>query len=160
MEAHDNRPPARKGGVTPEQRKMLDELAARVASLPADRRELLLQALEGAMLADDLRQAIANSGLTPYAIAKRAQVRPEMVTRFLSGERDLYLETAGKIAAVLGLALRPVGRVSAPDAGGAAPGIVGGVSPPPLAEPAGRRRNPAPAGPPETPDQETDRQVG
>lgn len=135
MEAHDNRPPARKGGVTPEQRKMLDELAARVASLPADRRELLLQALEGAMLADDLRQAIANSGLTPYAIAKRAQVRPEMVTRFLSGERDLYLETAGKIAAVLGLALRPVGRVSAPDAGGAAPGIVGGVSPPPLAEP-------------------------
>ena len=108
METHDGGSTAGAGDLTPKQRKLIDELAERVAALPADRREALLQTLEGAMLADDLRRAIADSGLTPYAIAKQAEIRPEVVTRFVNGERDLYLETAGKIAAVLGLALRPV----------------------------------------------------
>ena len=57
-----------------------------------------------------LRQAIKASGLTHYAIGKAAGVAPSQIDRFMLPEndprhRDLRLETAAEIAAVLGLGL-------------------------------------------------------
>jgi DNA-binding phage protein len=60
-------------------------------------------------IADQLRQAIRESGLTHYRIAKDAGIpRPDPIDRFMSAERDLRLDTAAKIAHVLGLQLRPI----------------------------------------------------
>lgn len=106
MEAHDDRQDSEPGSIA----RKLDELAEAVAGLPPDRRRLLLQDLKGNMLADDLKNAIKASGLTHYAIGKAAGIRPEIVARFVSGEReDIRIGTAGKIAAVLGLELKPIG---------------------------------------------------
>jgi transcriptional regulator with XRE-family HTH domain len=55
---------------------------------------------------DALRSAIKASGLTHYAVGKLADVSVSVVDRFMSGERDIRLETAAKIAAALGLELR------------------------------------------------------
>jgi plasmid maintenance system antidote protein VapI len=55
-----------------------------------------------------LKAAIKASSLTHYAIAKLADITPGQVDRFMTGERDLRLETAGRIAAALGLELRAV----------------------------------------------------
>jgi transcriptional regulator with XRE-family HTH domain len=55
-----------------------------------------------------LKAAITKSGLTHYALASLAGVTPSQIDRFMSGERDLRLESAGKIAAALGLELSPV----------------------------------------------------
>ncbi len=57
----------------------------------------------GIGLVDALKRAITKSGLTHYAIGKLAACNPSQVDRFVSGERDLGLETAGRIAAALGL---------------------------------------------------------
>ena len=65
------------------------------------------------MLSNELKAAIAASGKSAYSLGHEAGVRPEIITRFLSGERDLRLETAGKIAAVLGQELRQAKRVTA-----------------------------------------------
>ena len=56
-----------------------------------------------------LRQAIAESDLTRNEIARRANIDPGMVSRFVRGERGATLWTASKIADVLGLeiVLRP-----------------------------------------------------
>ena len=54
-------------------------------------------------LADQLRAAIVESGLTHYRIAKDAGIKPDILDRFVSGERDVRLQTAEKIALVLGL---------------------------------------------------------
>ena len=59
----------------------------------------------GIGLVDALKRAITKSGLTHYAIGKLAACNPSQVDRFVSGERDLGLETAGRIAAALGLQL-------------------------------------------------------
>ena len=56
-------------------------------------------------LVESLRLAIVRSGLTHYRLAKEAGITPPTLDRFVSGERDLRLETASKIAAVLGLVL-------------------------------------------------------
>jgi plasmid maintenance system antidote protein VapI len=56
-------------------------------------------------LVDVLRQAIRESGRTHYAIAKEAGVLPEQLDRFVTGERSLKIETAAKVAEVLGLEL-------------------------------------------------------
>ena len=53
----------------------------------------------------DLQQAITDSGLTHYAIAKAAGVDIASIDRFMTGERDLRLLTAGKIADALGYEL-------------------------------------------------------
>jgi predicted transcriptional regulator len=55
-------------------------------------------------LAESLRAAARKSGRTPYAIAKEAGTTPEVVSRFLRGA-DIRINTAGKIAVVLGLEL-------------------------------------------------------
>ena len=53
--------------------------------------------------ADALREAIVESGLTHYRIAKEAGVAPAIIDRFVSGERDMMLGTATKLAEFLGL---------------------------------------------------------
>jgi plasmid maintenance system antidote protein VapI len=55
-----------------------------------------------------LRAAIRKAGVTHYALAKLAEVAPAQIDRFMSGERDLRLGTAAKIAAALGLELAAV----------------------------------------------------
>jgi transcriptional regulator with XRE-family HTH domain len=62
---------------------------------------------KGLKLCEQLREAIEDSGFTVYHIAKAAGVKHAVVARFLSGERDVRLETASKIADALGLELRP-----------------------------------------------------
>ena len=113
MDAHDDRTDPEPGGIA----RKLDELAEAVAGLPPDRRRLLLNDLKGNMLADDLKAAIKASGLTHYAIGKAAGIRPEIIDRFISGEReDIRISTAGKIAAVLGLELKQTGTPLKPAA--------------------------------------------
>ena len=56
-------------------------------------------------LVDQLRDAIRRSGLTHYRLAKDAHVTPNVIGRFVSGERDLHLKTASKLARALGLEL-------------------------------------------------------
>ncbi len=56
-----------------------------------------------------LREIVEARGLTAYALGKRAGVDPGVVSRFLTGERDIRLETADRLAAVLGLRLVEVG---------------------------------------------------
>jgi plasmid maintenance system antidote protein VapI len=69
-----------------------------------------------ATLAEELKSALQGSELTSYAIGKAAGVSPITIGRFLRGERDVTLETAGKLAAVLGLHLAPIeGSYKRPD---------------------------------------------
>lgn len=48
-------------------------------------------------LDDQLRQAIENSGLSLYHIAKDSGVAYQVLHRFARGESDLTLETASKL---------------------------------------------------------------
>jgi len=66
-------------------------------------------------LSYQIREVIESRGITAYALGKEAGVDATVVGRFLSGERDLRLATADRIAAALGLRLvevaaRPRGR--------------------------------------------------
>lgn len=60
---------------------------------------------EGTSLGDDLRQAIAESGQSHYAIAKATGVAQPVITRFVNGTRSISLETAGKLAIFFGMKL-------------------------------------------------------
>ena len=53
-----------------------------------------------------LKQAIEKSGHTNYALSQLSGVSQGVLSRFTSGERDITLDTAGKIAAALGAELR------------------------------------------------------
>ena len=61
-------------------------------------------------IADQLREIIHSRGLTPTELGQLAGVDPTIIARFVSGERDLRLETAGRIATALGLRLVEVSR--------------------------------------------------
>jgi transcriptional regulator with XRE-family HTH domain len=61
-------------------------------------------------LSDQLRDVIHSRGLTAYAVARDAGVDPGMVSRFLTGERDIRLATADRIALALNVRLVEVGR--------------------------------------------------
>lgn len=67
-----------------------------------------------ATLSEWLRVAIANSGLSVYAIAKGAGVEQAVIHRFMSSDRDIRrdirMATADKLATFLGLELRKVGK--------------------------------------------------
>lgn len=52
-----------------------------------------------------LKRSIRASNMTVYEIAKRAGVSQIVISRFLSGERDIRMATADKLAEVLGLKL-------------------------------------------------------
>ena len=56
-------------------------------------------------LAGVLESAVRKDGRSPYAISQAAEIRPEVLTRFLNGERDLKLSTASKLCKVLDLEL-------------------------------------------------------
>jgi transcriptional regulator with XRE-family HTH domain len=58
-------------------------------------------------LCQQLRAEAKRSGWTVYKIAKTAGVRHDIVSMFLSGERDIRSGAFAKIAAALGLELRP-----------------------------------------------------
>lgn len=58
-------------------------------------------------LGAELRRAIRRSGLTLYRVAKNAGLPYAVVHRFMRGERDVYLETASRLAESLGLELKP-----------------------------------------------------
>ncbi|MDB5349470.1 MAG: hypothetical protein JWN86_717 [Planctomycetota bacterium] len=62
-------------------------------------------AAQAAGLGEQLRRAIGETGLSARAVADAAGVDPRVVSRFLAGQRDLYLDTAAKIAAYLNLRL-------------------------------------------------------
>ena len=54
-------------------------------------------------LADQLRKAIKDSGLSTYAVAKGSGLSYPATLRFISGERDLYLSSATKLAHYFGM---------------------------------------------------------
>ena len=56
-------------------------------------------------VSEALRGAIRRSGKSVYQIAKAANVSQIVVSRFLSGERDIRMETADRLAEVLELKL-------------------------------------------------------
>ena len=59
-------------------------------------------------IVEQLKAAVRKTGETPYAVAKRAGITPEMLSRFMHGERDIRLATAAKICAALNLELQPI----------------------------------------------------
>jgi hypothetical protein len=61
-------------------------------------------------LVGQLQAAIAATGQSLYAIAQASGVAAPVIQRFVNGERGITLETAGKLAAYLGLALLPDNR--------------------------------------------------
>jgi len=63
-------------------------------------------------LTDQLRDAIKNSGATLYRIAKDSGVPYVVLHRFASGERQIKLDTADKLAAYFGMKLTKPRRVS------------------------------------------------
>ncbi|MGO8753087.1 MAG: helix-turn-helix domain-containing protein [Thermoguttaceae bacterium] len=56
-------------------------------------------------LSEALKRAIRQSDKSVYQIAKEADVSPIVISRFLSGERDIRLATADRLAETLGLAV-------------------------------------------------------
>ncbi len=56
-------------------------------------------------LSDALKRAIQESEMTVYQIAREAHVSQIIISRFLSGERDIRMATADKLANALGLKL-------------------------------------------------------
>lgn len=51
-----------------------------------------------AMLSDQIREAVAGSGLSVYAVAKGAGIPEPSLHRFMHGTRGLTLESAEKVA--------------------------------------------------------------
>ena len=60
-------------------------------------------AAEAGGLSELLKHAIQSSGKSVYQICKDAGVSQIVVSRFLSGERDIRLATADRLAKALGL---------------------------------------------------------
>lgn len=58
-------------------------------------------------LAETIRRAMERDGRTLYRLAKDSGVNSAILGRFIRGERDLRLETASKLCAILVLELRP-----------------------------------------------------
>ena len=56
-------------------------------------------------LSEALKKAILDSEMKPVQIAREAGIDQGMITRFVNDERDLRLETASKIAEVVGARL-------------------------------------------------------
>lgn len=63
-------------------------------------------------LGDQLRAAFSESGMSRFELANRSGVPYSGVHRFIGGDRDLTLASASRLADVLGLELRPVGRAN------------------------------------------------
>jgi len=63
-----------------------------------------------APLSRQLQAAIAATGQSLYAIAQGSGIAAPVLQRFVNGERGITLDTAGKLAAYLGLGLYPAPR--------------------------------------------------
>lgn len=57
----------------------------------------------GQGLAEQFRAAIRSSGMSMYQIAKESGVDQMSISRFMSRARDIRLETADKLASVVGV---------------------------------------------------------
>lgn len=57
-------------------------------------------------LSESLRKAIEESGYSNYALSHLTGVSQSVLNRFVSGERDITLGTASKIAVVIGAELK------------------------------------------------------
>lgn len=57
-------------------------------------------------LLDAVNRAVKD-GLKLYAVARSAGVKPELLYRFVAGERDLRLSSVAKLCDALGLELAP-----------------------------------------------------
>jgi hypothetical protein len=58
-------------------------------------------------MAEALRRAIRQSGETVAAVSRGSGIVQPVLHRFVTGERDLTLRTADRLAAYFGLELRP-----------------------------------------------------
>ena len=63
----------------------------------------LLTALEAGRISDALRRAILASPKSVYQISKEAGISQIVISRFVSGERDIRLATADRLAKALGI---------------------------------------------------------
>jgi hypothetical protein len=61
------------------------------------------------MIDETLRQALADDGRTIYEIAKATNTETDIWYRFQAG-KTIRLDTAAKLAAALGLELKPIKR--------------------------------------------------
>lgn len=61
-------------------------------------------------LGDQLRQAITDSGLTRFEVAKRASISYSQIHSFCAGTRTLTVDSASRVCDVLGLKLTKVKR--------------------------------------------------
>ena len=59
-------------------------------------------------LEEQLKAAIARSGLSVFRLAKDSGVSQPVLCRFVNGQRGITLATAAKLVEALGLELRPV----------------------------------------------------
>jgi plasmid maintenance system antidote protein VapI len=59
-------------------------------------------------MAETLRRAILDSGVRPIELSRRSGVPRAVFSLFLNRKRSITIDTADKIAAVLGLELRSV----------------------------------------------------
>ena len=83
-------------------------------------------------LSYQLREIIDARGLTAYAAGQLAGVDPGVVSRFLTGQRDIRLETADRLATALGLRLVEVARKvrTARPGRSVGPDVIGDDAPP------------------------------
>jgi plasmid maintenance system antidote protein VapI len=70
-------------------------------------RERMAKTKQPAAISEQLKAAILESGLTVYGVAKGAGIPQPVVLRFVSGQRDLRLATADKLAAFFQMKLTP-----------------------------------------------------
>jgi transcriptional regulator with XRE-family HTH domain len=57
------------------------------------------------MLSDEIREAVNDSGLTRYRIAKELGISESTMSRFMSGKGGLSLENIDRLADLLGLGI-------------------------------------------------------
>jgi len=59
-------------------------------------------------ISEQLRKAIIESGISMAELWRQSGVSEAVISRYMHGVRTITLDTAAKLAAVLGLELRPV----------------------------------------------------
>ncbi len=57
---------------------------------------------------EQLRQAILNAGISRYRLSKLSGVTQAVISTFVNRKRSATMDTAAKLATVLGLELTPV----------------------------------------------------
>lgn len=73
--------------------------------MPATRRRPRVESMP-----DQLRRLVREDGTSAYALARAAGIHDSQVSRWLRGDRDLSFESAGRLAAALGVEPLRLGR--------------------------------------------------